>query len=105
MDSKRFEEIVNKRIEACKNLMLLSKSAEYSRGGDRLSNFKKQAAMKGEMPEKALLGNWTKHLSSILDIIDDIEAGRPIVLEQLQEKITDSINYHLLLEALVTEDK
>ena len=105
MDSKRFAEIVDKRIEACKNLILISKSAEYSRGGDRLSNFKRQAAMKNETPEKALLGNWMKHLSSILDIIDDIEAGQPVVLEQLQEKITDSINYHVLLEALVTEGK
>jgi hypothetical protein len=103
MDSKTFDDLVRERFNTCINLMLFTKSAEYSRGGDRLSNFKKQAAMKGETPEKALLGNWMKHLSSILDIIEDIEAGQPVVLAQLQEKLTDSINYHVLLEALVTE--
>jgi hypothetical protein len=103
MDSKWFEEVAESRMAACLDLMLGRKAQEYSRDGDRLSNFKRQAKMKGETPEKALLGNWMKHLSSILDAIEDIENGRPIVLDQLREKITDSINYHLLLEALIEE--
>jgi hypothetical protein len=83
--------------------MKVVKGPEYARKGDRLSNFKDAGQLQRITPEDALLGMWSKHLISIIDIIKDISAGRTWSMEQLREKLTDSINYHLLLEGLVEE--
>jgi hypothetical protein len=103
MDSKRFEEIAKIRVAECLELMEVVKGLEYSRGGDRLSNFKRAGELQHVTPEVALLGMMSKHLVSIIDIIYDIDKGIPFSLPQLQEKITDTINYFLLLEGLVEE--
>ncbi len=102
MEDSKFREIATRRLRKCENVLQM-KSVEYARDGDRLSNFKHQADMLGVESETALLGNWSKHLSSIIDLVDDLEQGETVSLSQLQEKLTDSINYHLLLEALVIE--
>ena len=96
-----------------KNLItevLLKKGAEYSRGNDRLSNFKRMAEIQGCTPEKALIGAWSKHLASILDMVDDLDG--PVQsktskshLAQWDEKIGDAINYLILLRALIEERK
>ena len=44
-----------------------------------------------------------KHTVSIYDLINDAEIGKDIPLEMWDEKIGDSINYLLLLNALVRE--
>ena len=58
--------------------------------------------MLGCTPEKALVGMWTKHIISILDIVDGIEAKAPADAV-IEEKIGDAVNYLILLEAMLKE--
>ena len=67
----------------------------------RLAHFKRAAALIDGTPKEALLGMLTKHLVSISDMCTD---DRSYSLDRWTEKITDSINYLLLLKALVEEE-
>lgn len=102
MKTEKFDEFAETVTQSCLRLMR-GKSDEYARDDDKLSNFKKTAAMKGETPEKALWGMVAKHIIATQDFINDLDKGvvRPICF--WQEKIRDTINYHILLEALITE--
>ena len=102
MNHETFCDLAAKRFQACQDI-LAAKSAEYSRSGDKLHNFKRAAAMMGCTPESALMGMLSKHIVSMLDIVDDIGAGRIPDEALVDEKIGDWINYTLLLEALITE--
>ena len=102
MDPKRFSQILDEQIKSCIET-LKNKYAEYGRGGDRLSNFKKAGRMKGETPEKALWGMWVKHLVSVMDIIHDLDEGKLPTKNILDEKIKNTINYAILLKALIIE--
>jgi len=102
MNSNEFDKVVNKRLKLIESI-LQSKRAEYAPGGgDRLHNFKRASEMLRVTPEKALIGMWTKHIISILDIIDSIPEKIPSE-ELLEEKIGDAINYLILLESMVKE--
>lgn len=103
MTSERFEEIVKARIESCV-ATLCRKSIEYSREGDRLSNFLRAALFEDEEPEMALRGMLTKHIVSVYDIVDDIEFENKLPSKELLgEKITDCINYLMLLEGVIED--
>ena len=102
MQSKDFDVVVERRLELI-NKILLTKRAEYApEGGDRLHNFNRAAEMLRCTKEKALVGMWTKHIISLLDIVDNVEK-KPPSLELIEEKIGDSINYLILLEAMLKE--
>jgi hypothetical protein len=103
MDIKTFEKLTDARFKKCKELMIGSKNVEYSRNSDKLWNFKRAGQILGCSPERALLGMYIKHLTSLFDIVDDIDKGTLPTLEILAEKNTDSIDYQVLLEALITE--
>lgn len=95
--------MVTKRLAHCITL-LDAKNKEYASDDDKLANFKEAGALKGETPEKALWGMWCKHVISIKKIIDDLDRLRLVpTTKTLDEKISDNINYLLLLEALITE--
>jgi hypothetical protein len=98
MTDQEFNDLVEARLAKIKDQLAL-KGEEYARG-DRLSNFKKAAAALGCAPERALAGFWMKHIVSILDMINDLEAGRRAPHAVWDEKIGDAINYLVLLEAL-----
>ncbi len=119
MKSADFDRLLEKRIQLTKEV-LASKNKEYaSDGEDRLHNFKRAANMLGCTPEKALVGMWTKHIISILDMVDDIEkrnkkfTGLCVFVTNfrekrrfkklVEEKIGDAVNYLILLEALIKE--
>ena len=102
MNHETFCALVAKRFQACQGI-LASKSKEYSRSGDKLHNFKVAGQMLGCSPEVALIGMKVKHDASVVDIILDIKDGKLPDEALLSEKITDSINYLVLLEALITE--
>ena len=102
MTPERFEQIVDARLAHCQKV-LTAKGEEYSRDGDRLHNFKKAGRKLGETPEAALLGMNVKHTVSIDDIVTDLEAGELPTTKALDEKISDAINYLLLLEGLIVE--
>ena len=102
MDSKKFDEVVERRLELIRKI-LATKRAEYAPdGGDRLHNFNRAAAMLGCTREKALIGMWTKHIVSILDIVDNIEIMKPSIA-LIEEKIGDAVNYLILLEAMLKD--
>jgi hypothetical protein len=101
VESKKFDAIVDSRIEKIKKV-LTTKAEEYARG-DRLHNFKAAALVDGETPERALWGMYKKHLISVRDLIKDVDEGKTPQKKLFDEKIGDSINYHILLEALLLE--
>ena len=104
MNHETFCDLTAKRFQACQDI-LARKSKEYSRSGDKLHNFRRASALLGCSPEKALAGMMTKHIVSVLDLVDDIDSGdlpQPD-MDLVHEKIGDLINYSILLEALITE--
>ena len=101
MNNKNFETLMNEQFEICKNV-LCSKSKEYDFGDDRLHSFKVAAALLKQTPEEALLGYLTKHIMSIYDMVPEVNN---FTYEKFSEKLTDSINYLLLLKALLYERK
>ena len=102
MRTEQFEEVINNRIETCKSV--LCSKAEYATD-DRLHNFKVAGKLQKCTPVKALGGMMAKHTVSVYDLIDNYEQGKAISKEMWTEKIGDSINYLLLLTALLEEDK
>lgn len=101
MKQKDFDKLVDERLGFCKRTLQI-KAGEYATD-DRLHNFRRAALLQGCSPARALSGMWAKHIISILDIIDDIERGKAIDEAILSEKLTDNINYLLLLEAVILE--
>ena len=102
MRTEQFEEVINNRIETCKSV-LCSKAEEYATD-DRLHNFKVAGKLQKCTAVKALGGMMAKHTVSVYDLIDDYDTGVSISKAMWREKIGDSINYLLLLTALLEED-
>ena len=102
MNSERFNEVINGRLEQCINV-LCKKAKEYATT-DRLHNFKVAAGLQDCTPIMALAGMMSKHTVSVYDLVRDHEQGKEIPKEMWDEKIGDSINYLLLLSALVQEE-
>lgn len=102
MTSLEFKKVLEYRIHRIREV-LDRKSGEYARNGDRLSNFKRAAGYLQCTPEYANLGANSKHLTSIADMVDDLDRGVSSSMELWEEKIGDAINYLILLEALVHE--
>ena len=102
MNATKFEQIAAHRIAHCRKVMS-DKGEEYSRNFDRLHNFRTAASIDGETPERALWGMMKKHIVSVRDMVDDTKHGIIPTRKQVDEKITDMINYSLLLEGLFVE--
>lgn len=99
MDNNTFTLLVDKRLNHCAQT-LVKKGKEYASVTDRLHNFKVAARVNDTTPEKALWGMYTKHLVSVMDLV---EYPGDATAELIIEKIGDSINYMVLLEALLIE--
>lgn len=105
MNVKIFNDVVKAQLERSEQL-LTGKGREYAEGAeandgvDRLAHFKKAAALQSETPEQAAFGMLAKHLVSVSDMVASDEA---YTLEHWNEKITDSINYLLIIRAIVEE--
>lgn len=96
-----FKHVLKQRIELIQNLYD-RKSAEYGKGLNPFHNFDKAAEINNTSPEKALCGMLTKHLVSILDIVEATENKNfACAPEIFQEKIGDNIQYNILLEGLL----
>ena len=101
MLQEEFNNIVTNQMKKCWET-LFNKGNEYSVQGDRLSHFKKAAAVMDSTPKAALFGMLSKHLISLSDMCMD---KRKHPKEVWSEKITDSINYLLILAAIVEEEQ
>ncbi len=125
MKIDQFNAVVSAQMELCADT-LMAKGMEYAKDtvhidsvpagsevspagygkesckADRLGHFKKAAALMNITPKAALFGMFSKHIVSVSDMcMDDQE--QPV--EKWSEKITDSINYLLILRALVEEEQ
>lgn len=106
MKQEEFENVVADQIVRCRHLLNI-KGTEYvpqelnEEEADRLKHFKKAAVIMNATPKAALMGMLSKHLISVSDMCTD---ERTYSKKQWDEKITDSINYLLILRALVEEE-
>ena len=102
MITERFNDVLEGTLDRCKALLCI-KANEYATS-DRLHNFKVAAEIQNCTPITALAGMMAKHTVSVYDLIQRQEENFAAVPKALwDEKIGDSINYLLLLNALVQE--
>ena len=99
MTRKTFEDILEAQIKRVRDVLVV-KAAEYA-PIDRLSNFRKAAVLEGKSVPQAISGMMVKHTVSIYDMVND---GKAFTMEQWDEKITDHINYLILLRAAISEN-
>lgn len=100
MNARRFHEVLAEQLDLV-SAILDAKGEEYADDTDQLHNFKASASLQGITPMEALRGKMAKHTISIYDMIAS-KVAYPV--EKWDEKITDHINYLILLRALVIEE-
>lgn len=101
MDHSEFQDIVETQLQLCEETLII-KAAEYALDDDRLSNFRTAAALSKQRMRDVLGGFMLKHTVSIYDMLGD-DADFPA--ELWNEKITDHINYLILLKAVIIEEQ
>lgn len=101
LSMEAFEAVTHEQIDRCL-AVLLKKSKEYSTKTDKLHNFRLAAGLEGCGEKEALFGMWAKHLVSLSDMC---RSDSTYDLALWEEKITDTINYALLLYGLVREEQ
>lgn len=104
MKGEDFNQVVEKRILQIRRV-LQAKACEYATDDDRMHNFKVAARLEQneQSQEQALWGMLKKHLVSVIDIVEMTGRGICPAPELVDEKIGDSINYLVLLEAMLVE--
>lgn len=100
MTNQEFNEIAEKQIAKCMDLLGLKGNEYDTDSNDRLHVFKVAAKLQHESPMQALAGMMVKHTVSIYDMCAEGEHS----IGKWEEKISDSINYLLLLKAMVVEN-
>lgn len=98
MNSDQFGSVLDAQIKRVQDVLVV-KAAEYATK-DRLANFKKAAYLRQVTLQQAVSGMMVKHTVSIYDMI---ESGEIFPLDHWDEKITDHINYLILLRATLVE--
>lgn len=101
MNSVEFAKVFEKQIERCRDI-LFQKAEEYATDDERLHNFNAGAAISGETPAQVLSGYMLKHTISVYHMVS---ADDPTTFsnDKWDEKITDHINYLILLRAILDE--
>ncbi len=99
MDNLQFNNEIEHQLNICKKY-LYKKGEEYNNTKDRLEFFKQAAILERTTPAKALIGFMAKHTLSIYNLIN--ENCNDLAL--FEEKITDHINYLLILKCLLKEE-
>lgn len=100
MKTEDFEKVLKEQL-ARSTSVLVDKAKEYATE-DRLHNFKVAAELQGCSVRQALAGMMAKHTVSVYDMCKNTEEFASI--NMWNEKITDHINYLLLLRAVVEEE-
>lgn len=99
MNAKDFDLMLNARLGKIV-ATLGHKAKEYASNKDRLHNFKRAAELRNMEQKSVLLGMLVKHWVSIEDLVNTEEQ---YLMETVDEKIGDAINYLILLEAHLKE--
>ena len=97
-----FDKVIRARLEKTQQLLLI-KGKEYVRNNDRFHNFHRTAEMNRTTPTKALHGMLSKHITSYLDMLDDISNGIMPSEAIVDEKLGDILVYFHLQEALIKQ--
>lgn len=101
MEVEEFTAYVKELLFDCEKV-LTSKGADYTRGDkDKLINFKSSGDSLGVSPLQVAGVFLRKQLDPIFKYIKD----KRLESEPVESRIIDSINYLILLYALVKEDK
>src|SRR5690625_6898893 len=82
-----------KHVEYCKrriDRVFFEKNREYNRENNPFHSFDRAASVSGQRPEEALFGFWLKHIVSILDILDDVEAGKLPTVDRKSTRLNSS---------------
>ena len=95
-----YESAIQDMMAYCYQL-LFRKHQEYANEDD-FHNFRCAASLQGVTPEQALIGMMDKHVVSVPDLVNAAAEGRLISEDLWREKISDNINYLLILWAMVT---
>jgi len=98
MDYPTFHASMERQLNRCREILDI-KGAEYA-PVDRFHNFRVSAAFLGGTKEQALGGFMAKHTTSIYDMI---RSGQTYPRDVWIEKITDHMNYLILLMGMVDE--
>lgn len=101
MKAPEFNDAIEEQIDRSRQ-MLHSKNDHYNPNEDKLRGFKATAAVRNTTPQGALAGMMVKHTLSVYDMC---ESGEEYPIEVWNEKITDHINYLLLLRAVIEEQR
>jgi hypothetical protein len=101
MDAQTFDIVIDEQMNRSRN-MLTTKNGAYNPNEDKLHIFKRTAMLRGTTPQGALSGMMAKHTGSIYDMC---ESGKEYPIEVWNEKISDHINYLLLLRAVVEDQR
>ena len=102
MKQEVFVKVVEEQIQYCKDLLGLKGDEYDTYDNDRLHAFKSAAVIQHETQKQALAGMMAKHTVSIYDMCSQtVEFTK----EKWIEKITDSINYLLILRAILEEEE
>ena len=99
---RRFEESIQKSLEIVQS-NLLNKGREYASNKSKFHNFEQISRIDNITREQALWGVAMKHLSSVIDIKNNIAEGQLPTQEFLDEKLGDWITYMCLLYASISE--
>lgn len=101
MNKNAFEEVVTGLLDECREL-LIRKGGDYSPNDDKLQNFKQAADFTSCNKWQALEIYLFKHLQAISNWF---KSGRKQLNEDIKHRIRDSINYFILLEAMIVEEE
>lgn len=100
MNNQDFTKVVDEQLAKCRALLVV-KGKEYdSNTEDRLHSFRVAAEIQHTTPMQALAGMMAKHTVSVYDMCAENSSN----LAKWDEKITDSINYLLLLKSLIQDE-
>ena len=100
MNKNKFDETVLGILDECKQL-LVTKGQDYSSDFDRLSHFKEAEKFTGLSQWDVWRVLFFKHIQSVrVYFIND----RQKLNEDIKHRIRDSINYLILLEAMLVEE-
>jgi hypothetical protein len=104
MNLENFNQLLEDRFEKTRNI-LIEKNKEYGLTEDVLHSFREQADFSVHNTGPSVCWElMVKHLYSVRRMVKDFEVtGMPPTEELMNEKIGDTINYLILLEAMFKE--
>lgn len=104
MKKSEFEVYLRRRLRQLIN-KAIAKQKEYTRNNDAFHSFKRQASLRKHPAIDVLATDWSKHLVSLMDIVNDLETDKTkhISFDTILEKSGDNIIYSIIFEAMSKE--